>query len=80
VELKILRNLHIKSIAIISLFTFSDLHIPGSGVRRIFPRGGPKHRLSQRRAEGAMPPLKFVENIVILCFERRFSKTKVLFA
>ena len=37
-------------------------------------RGGPKHRRSQGRAKGAMPPPKFVENIVILCFERRFSK------
>jgi len=45
-----------------------------SGVRRKFPRGGPKHRSSQGRAKGAMPPPKFVENIVILCFERRFSK------
>ena len=45
-----------------------------SGVRRKFPRGGPKHGCSQGRAIGAMPPPKFVENIVILCFERRFSK------
>jgi len=27
-----------------------------------------------RGAKGAMPPLKFLENIVILCFERRFAK------
>jgi len=25
-------------------------------------------------AKGAMPPPKFVENMVILCFESRFSK------
>jgi len=33
-----------------------------------------KHRRSQRGAKGAMPPKKFLENIVILCFERRFSR------
>jgi len=27
-----------------------------------------------RGAKGAMAPAKFLENIVILCFERRFSK------
>ena len=27
-----------------------------------------------REAKGAMTPPKFLENIVILCFERRFSK------
>jgi len=48
--------------------------VPHSGVRRKYPRGGPKHRRSQGSAKGAMPPHKFVENIVILCFERRFSK------
>ena len=31
------------------------------------------HRNSQG-AKGALAPLKFLENIVILCFERRFSK------
>jgi len=31
-------------------------------------------KISEGRAKGAMPPPKFVENIVILCFERRFSK------
>jgi len=31
------------------------------------------HRRSQG-GKGAMPPPKFLENIVILCFERRFSK------
>ena len=45
-----------------------------SGVRRKFPRGGPKYRRSQGRAKGAMPSPKFVENTVILRFERRFSK------
>jgi len=45
-----------------------------SGERRKFPRGGSKHRRSQGKAIGAMPPPKFVENIAILCFERRFSK------
>ena len=45
-----------------------------SGIRRKFPKGGPKHRRSQGMAKGAMPPPKFVENIVILCFKRRFSK------
>ena len=33
-----------------------------------------QHRRSQRGAKGAMPPKKFLENIVILCFEKRFSK------
>jgi len=32
------------------------------------------HRRSQGEAKEAMPPLKFLENIVILCFERPFSK------
>jgi len=32
------------------------------------------HRRIQGRAKGAMAPFKFLENIVILCFERRFSK------
>jgi len=32
------------------------------------------HMRSQGRAKGAMPSPKFEENIVILCFERRFSK------
>ena len=49
-----------------------------SGVRREFPRGGPKHRRRQGRAKGVMPPPKLVENIVILCFERRFSKNSVI--
>ena len=31
-------------------------------------------KISKGRVKGAMPPPKFVENIVILCFERRFSK------
>ena len=31
-------------------------------------------KISKGRVQGAMPPPKFVENIVILCFERRFSK------
>ena len=31
------------------------------------------HRRNQRGAKGAMPP-RCLENIVILCFERRFSK------
>jgi len=53
---------------------FQTQSVVYSGVRRKFPRGGPKHRRSQGRAKGAMPPPKFVENIVILCFERRFSK------
>jgi len=30
--------------------------LQASGVRRKFPRGGPKHRRSQGRAKGAMPP------------------------
>jgi len=50
------------------------LSLVRSGVRRKFPRGDLKHRRSQGRAKGAMPPPKFVKNIVILCFERRFSK------
>jgi len=45
-----------------------------SGVRRKFQRGGPQRRHSQGRDKGAMSPHTFVENIVILCFERRFSK------
>jgi len=45
-----------------------------SDVRRKFPRRGSKHRRSHGRAKGSMPPPKFEENIVILCFERRFSK------
>jgi len=61
------------------LYTQSEIFSPqvcfkDSGVRRKFPRRGPKHRRNQRRAKGAMPPPKFVENIVILFFERRFSK------
>jgi len=47
---------------------------PFSDVRRKFPSGGPKHRRSQGRAKGVIPPPKLVENIVILCFEGRFSK------
>ena len=43
-----------------------------SGVRRKFPRGV-KHRRSQGGQRGHAPQ-KFLENIVILCFERRFSK------
>jgi len=27
-----------------------------------------------RGGKGAMPPQKFLENVAILCFERRFSK------
>jgi len=34
---------------------------------------GSPHRRSQGEPKGIMPP-KFLENIVILCFERRFSK------
>jgi len=36
----------------------------GSGVRRKFPLGG----------QGVMSVARFLENIVILCFERHFSK------
>jgi len=32
------------------------------------------HRRRQGVAKGAMPSAKFSENIVILCFETRFSK------
>ena len=32
------------------------------------------HRRSRGWAKGAMPPPNFLENMVILCFERRFSK------
>ena len=35
--------------------------------------GGAKHRRNQGGPKGPCPP-KFLENIVILCFERRFSK------
>jgi len=59
------------------MYVFPPLQTPVvtlSSVRRKFPRGGPKHRRSQGRDKGAMPSPKFVENIVILCFERRFSK------
>ena len=35
--------------------------------------GGPKDSRSQGGGKGTIPP-KFLENIVILCFERRFSK------
>ena len=31
-------------------------------------------KISEGRTKGAKPSPKFVENIVILCFERRFSK------
>jgi len=31
-------------------------------------------KFSEGRAKAAMSPPKFVENIVILCFDRRFSK------
>jgi len=43
---------------------------PGHGRNEVRWRPGQEHRHSQ---EGAMPP-KFLENIVILCFERHFSK------
>jgi len=38
------------------------------------PLKRPRHRCSQGGQRGHAPPLKFLENIVILCFERRFSK------
>jgi len=44
-----------------------------SGVRRKFPRWGSKHRRSQEGPKQPCPP-KFLENIVILCFEKRLSK------
>jgi len=43
------------------------------GARRNLPMGGPKHKRSQGGVKGSMPP-KCLEHIVILCFERRFSK------
>jgi len=58
-----------------TMSNLGNLHrIASSGVRRKFPRRGPNHRRSQGRAKTAIPPPKRVENIVILCFERRFSK------
>jgi len=37
------------------------------------------HRRSEGEARGAMLPPKVLENIVILCFERRFSKQNNVF-
>jgi len=43
-------------------------------TQKISEGWGAKHRRSQGGGKGAMPPPKFLVNIVILCFERPFSK------
>jgi len=44
-----------------------------SGVRRKFPKGDQSTGVARGGQRGHAPP-KFLENIVILCFESRFSK------
>ena len=42
-------------------------------------RGGPKHRRCQGGGQSGHTPPKVLENIFILCFERRFSKQNSVF-
>ena len=47
----------------------------GSGLKRVRTGVGRFRSIGATRgAIGAMPPKKFLEHIVILCFERRFFK------